>query len=489
METQALVHGLGAWSAGKGSLQQKLARALAQTIRNGAINPGMRLPSERTMAQALTLSRTTVIAAYDALRETGWLESRPGSGTWVSARSRAVAAARGAAHTGALAASPLLGLLAQHEGDGMIDFALGAPLPLMELPVELFTIPADEYASLVRDPRYHPLGVPTLRQAIAEYYSNAGLDTRPAQVLVTSGAQQAIALCAALYLQRGDSVLAEDPTYFGALDACRAAGARVAGLPVHASGVPPAILHDRITAGAPRLVYLTPSFQNPTGAVMPAQARSEVCRIAREFGVPIIEDSTFADLALDGSLPPPLAAYAGDAPVITIGSLSKLLWPGLRVGWIRAAEPVVERLARVKSAFDLGSPLIPQAIAVRLLGSIDEARRLRRNQLKPRRDLLAGLLRKHLPTWKFRVPGGGLFLWVKLPEGDARELAQAALRHGVVILPGPAMSPTGGHTDFLRLPFLAEPATLRMGLGRLSAAWRDYQSTDRRERQQSVALV
>jgi DNA-binding transcriptional MocR family regulator len=449
----------------------------------------MRLPSERSLAQALRLSRTTVIAAYDALREARWAESRPGSGTWVSATSPAVAAARGAAHIGALAASPLLGLLAQHEGDGLIDFALGAPLPLTELPVELFTIPADEYAALVRDPRYYPLGIPSLREAIAEYYSKAGLDTRPSQVLVTSGAQQANALCAALYLQRGDSVLVEDPTYFGALDAFRVAGARVAGLPVHGGGVPPSILRDRITAAAPRLVYLTPTFQNPTGAVMPAAARGEVARMAREFGIPIIDDGTFADLVLEGSPPPPVAAYVRDAPVITVGSLSKLVWPGLRVGWVRASEPIVERLARLKSAHDLGSPLIPQAIAVRLLGSLDEARRLRRKQLKPRRDLLSALLGKHLREWTFRVPTGGLFLWVKLPEGDTREFTQVALRHGVVILPGPVMSATGIHTQYLRLPFLAEAETLRAGVSRLSAAWREYQSTDRRERQQGVAIV
>jgi DNA-binding transcriptional MocR family regulator len=488
MDVQSLVHQLGVWSTGKGSLQQKLARALARAIRYGTVSPGVRLPSERTLAQALTLSRTTVIAAYDALRETGWLESRKGSGTWVSAGSP-VAAARGAAHAGALAASPLLGLLAQNEADGLIDFALGAPLPLAELPVELFTVPPEQYAALVGDHRYYPLGLPGLRHAIAHYYAAAGLETKPAQILVTSGAQHAIALCAAAYLQRGDSALVEDPTYFGALDAFRTVGARVSSLPVGVDGVEPSALRDRITATAARLVYLIPTSQNPTGAMMPPAARKEIVRIAREFGVPVIDDCTFVDLTLDGSAPPPLASYAADAPVITIGSLSKLLWPGLRVGWVRASEPVIERLARLRSAVDLGSPLLTQAIAVRLLGVIGEARRLRREQLKPRRELLAGLLRANLSEWKFRTPAGGLFLWVELPDGDAREFAQVALRHGVVILPGPAMSATEAHARCIRLPFLAEPETLKTGFGRLAAAWRDYQSGDRRERQQSVAMV
>jgi DNA-binding transcriptional MocR family regulator len=488
MEAHSLVHLLSVWSVGKGPLQQKLARALARTIRHGTVSPGTRLPSERTLARALTVSRTTVVAAYDALRETGWLESRPGSGTWVSAGSPVVAA-RGTTHAGALAASPLLGLLAHHEEEGLVDFALGAPLPLTELPVELFTIPSEQYTALVHDYHYYPLGIAALREAIAEYYSTAGLDTKPAQILVTSGAQHAIALCAASYLQRGDSALLEDPTYFGALDAFRTAGARVSSLPVGLDGVPPSVLRDRITATAARLVYLTPTFQNPTGAVMPAAARKEIGRIAREFGVPVIDDCTFVDLVLEGAVPLPLAAYSRDTTVITIGSLSKLLWPGLRVGWVRAAEPVIERLTRLRSALDLGSPLITQAIAVRLLANIDDARKLRRLQLKPRRDLLAALLRAHLHDWKFRLPGGGLFLWVELPDGDAREFAQVALRHGVVILPGPAMSAAEAHARCVRLPFLAEPETLRIGVGRLSTAWRDYRSGDRRERRQSVAIV
>ncbi len=489
MEVDSLVRSLGPWPSGKGPLQQKLARALMRAIRNGTVSPGLRVPSERTLAQALTLSRTTVIAAYGALREAGWLESRPGSGTWVSARSPAVAAARGAAHLSALASSPLLGLLAHREEDGLIDFALGAPLPLAELPAELFTLPADQYAALVRDHRYYPLGLPALRQAVAAYYSAAGLDTNQEQILITNGAQFAIALCAASYLQRGDSVLVEDPAYFGALDAFSTAGARVSPLPVGADGVAPALLRDRIAATAARLVYLSPTFQNPTGVVMPAQARKEVGRIAREFGVPVIDDRTFAEIALDGAAPPPLASFVRDAPVITIGSLSKLLWPGLRIGWVRAAEPVIERLARLRSALDLGSPLLTQAIAIRLLGSLDEARRLRRAQLKPRRDLLAALLHRHLPEWKFRIPGGGFFLWVKLPDGDAREFAQTALRHGVVLLPGPSMSATGGYSRFFRLPFLGEPQTLRTGVACLSAAWREYQSADRQEQRQSVAIV
>ena len=471
---------LGAWSVGKGALQHKLAHGLTQAIRFGLINPGIRLPSERKLAQALKVSRTTVVAAYDELRESGWLESRPGSGTWVSAKSRLVAAARGAAQAGALAGSPLLGLLAQRDSEDMVDFALGSPMPLRELPFELFTLPAEEYRALVHDRLYHPLGMLALREAIAAYYRKSGFPTTAEQILVANGAQQAIALAAALYLQRGDSVLVEDPAYFGALDIFRAAGARIAPLPVEEDGVPPSALRDRIAATAARLVYLTPTYQNPTGAVMTRAARKEVCRIASEFGVPVIDDGTLSDLVLEGSPPPVIAAHAPEAPILTIGSLSKLICPALRVGWLRASVPVIERLARMKGALDLGSPPLTQAIAVRLMGVVEEARRLRRAELRPRRDWAAAMLRERLPRWTFRVPQGGVFLWVKLPAGDAREFAQVALRHGVVILPGPTMSIAEQHAQRVRLPFLAEPDTLRTGIHRLAAAWKEYQATDRR---------
>jgi DNA-binding transcriptional MocR family regulator len=475
MQAHELVSQLGPWSAGKGPLHRKLAHALIEAVRHGALNPGIRLPSERDLAHALTISRTTVVGAYEALREGGWVESRTGSGTWVS-RSRVVAAARGAAQAGALAGSPLLGLLSSRNGEDLVDLVLGAPLPLAGLPLDLFSLPAEDYAALVNDPRYYAFGLPALRQAIASYFARAGLETRPEQILVTNGSQQGISLCAALYLERGDSAVVEDPAYFGALDAFRAAGARIMGVALEAEGVAPATLRQRIIATSSRLVYLTPTFQNPTGVLMPRAARKEIARIAADLGVPIIDDGTFLDLAFEGSPPPPVAAFAPDAPVITLGSLSKLIWPGLRIGWVRAPEAIVERLARLKSAIDLGSPLLTQAIAVRLLGRIEMIRKLRWQQLKPRRDLLAALLRERLSAWDFRLPSGGLFLWVKLSRGDARELAQTALRHGVVILPGPLMSPTERYAGYIRIPFIGEPETLKKGIRRLAAAWRDYQS-------------
>ena len=489
MNPSAVARQLGLWSNGKGSLQQKLARALMEVIRHGDIAPGVRLPSERAIAAALKISRTTAVAAYDALRELGWLESRAGSGTWVCVRSAAVEAARHSAQDSVLAASPLLGLLDQRGDEDIVDLALGTPFPLPGIPPEQFVLPGSEHAAMLQDRGYYPFGLPALRAAIAAEFAKAGLATRRDQVLVTNGAQHAFMLCAMLCLQRGDTALLEDPAYFGAIDACRAVGARIATVPVGPGGASPSAIRGRITATGARLVYLTTTFQNPTGGVMPLAARKDMARVVAEFGVTVVDDRTMADLVLEGAPPPPLAAFSGEQPVLTIGSLSKLLWPGLRVGWIRGPEPIVQRLARLKSAMDLGSPITTQAVAVKLFDRLDEVRALRRQQLRPRRDYLVERLREGLPEWTFRVPSGGLFLWVKLPAGDAREFAQFAARHGVIALPGSTLSADESHTAHLRLPFLADIETLARGVDRLAKAWNLYQPRARTHRPAAVAVL
>jgi DNA-binding transcriptional MocR family regulator len=450
--------------------------------------PGARLPSERRLAEALTLSRTTVVAAYDSLHEAGWVERRAGSSTRVSPTSPVVLAARAAARATALVSSPLLDLLG-HEDHGLVDFALGAPLPLASLVLDDLELSRAEYAAAMADGHYHPLGLPALREAIAASYTAAGLETDARQVLVTTGAQQAINLCAMAYLQRGDTVLVEDPTYFGALDAFRLVGARLASAPAGPRGADPTLLRTRTVASAPRLIYLSPTFQNPTGGVMPPAARERVAALALETGVPVVEDATLADLALDGAAPKPLAAYASEAPIITIGSLSKVAWPGLRIGWVRGPISLIPTLARVKSVMDLGSPSLTQAVAVRLLAHVERIRTLRRGQLRPRRDTLVRLLRRALPEWRFTVPAGGLFLWVELPSGDAQEFAQVALRRGVVIVPGTVFSHEGQYERFVRLPFLAEPEVLEAGVERLRAAWEDYRAAGTRRAAAAVAMV
>jgi DNA-binding transcriptional MocR family regulator len=478
MQIQKFVSLLGVWTGGKGPLHGKLARAIQTAVALGSLPPGIRLPAERSLADALKLSRTTVVTAYNGLRSENWVESRQGSGTYVCARSPVVHAARHAEQASRLASSPLLGMY-RYDPATFIDLALGTTFSLTAMPSELYQLPEEEHQALLHERLYHPMGLPALRDAIALHYTKAGLATKPEQVLVTNGAQQGISLASLLYVQRGDTVLIEDPTYFGALDVFRNAGARMEPLPVGKDGVAASHFRERLRATGARLTYLTPSFQNPTGSVMPQAARRAVARASEELGAPIIEDESLVSIGFDGASPAPLAAYSETAPILTLGSLSKLMWQGLRIGWVRASEGTIERLCRLKISLEIGSPLWTQSVAVRLVEAIPLAQKLRRAQLMPRRDLLAGLLRKRLSDWEFQLPTGGLFLWVKLPSGDARELAQVALRHGVVILPGSAASPVEGYINFVRIPFLAEPETLRAAVDRLAAAWRDYRESGR----------
>jgi DNA-binding transcriptional MocR family regulator len=420
------------------------------------------------------VSRTTVVSAYDLLREDDWAESRPGSGTWVQPVSGSRSSRRQDILARSLSRNPVFETLLTGP-NSMIDFSRANSGNPEGLDPELFAIQGDDLAQLLGQPGYAPMGLMALRRAIADRYTCTGVPTTPDQILVTTGAQQAISLLATLYVQRGDNVIIDNPTYVGALDAFRAAGARLIPVPVERDGVRVDILRGLLAAARPQIVYLMPSFQNPTGAVLGHEQRREVARMAAESGTAVIEDNTLADLALDGEAPPPLAAHApSDAPVITIGSLSKLFWAGLRVGWVRAPESIVVRLARLKVVADLGSSVLPQVIAARLIPQTDHVKELRRRELLPRLDLFGGLLGELLPTWSWTRPTGGTFLWVRLPYGHAGEFAQLALRYGVIVTPGTTMSVDESHTDYFRLPFFQHPDNLREGANRLARAWDAY---------------
>jgi DNA-binding transcriptional MocR family regulator len=224
-------------------------------------------------------------------------------------------------------------------------------------------------------------------------------------------------------------------------------------------------------------MYLTPTYQNPTGAIMPESTRQAVAAMADEFGIPVIEDHTLSELSMEGSPPGLIARHSKSGTVLTVGSMSKLFWAALRVGWVRGPVAAITQLTRVKTGADLGSPLMTHAIAAQLLTVLDQAKEIRREQLLRRRDLLASLLRERLPDWEFIEPRGGLFLWVRLPSGDARSFAQSAARHGVAVTPGSIFASDESNADHLRIPFVLDEESLGVGVNRLTAAWEEYQGS------------
>lgn len=466
-----IIQDLGHWSARSGPLYKRLAEALRAAVDRGDLPASTRLPPERALAQHLGLSRTTVVMAYDVLRADDVLESRQGSGTWVR---QAPDSTQWMDH-GPVGAKPdptVRGLTIGREQ--VVDFTCGCLPPLPGVVERAVAEIQKDLTAATRDHGYGALGMFRLRQAIARHFERQGLPTHESQILVTNGAQQALGLVAALVLERGSGALIESPTYLGAMDVLTAAGARLIPVRVGVEGARIEALHTLAHRRLARLAYLTPTFHNPTGTVMPEGERREVARLAAETNLPVIEDLSLADIALEEPPPRPIAAWAGRAPIVSIGSMSKLFWAGLRVGWIRASEALIARLAGLKVATDLGTSVVSQLAAAYLLDRSVEIQKRRRQQVLERRDVLMRVLRERLPSWTWQRPKGGLSLWARIPHGDTRTFAQQALRQGVALLPGPTTSPDDGHTEHLRLVFVHEPPMIREGVDRLARAWKAY---------------
>jgi DNA-binding transcriptional MocR family regulator len=318
------------------------------------------------------------------------------------------------------------------------------------------------------------MGLDVLRTAIARSYAERGLPTDPDQVMVTGGVQHALDLLLRLLVAPGQRILVETPTYPNALTAFGASRGRIASYALGVDGWDGDLLLATIRAAQARLAYLIPDYHNPTAHLMPAALRERLPGAAHAAGTDLVVDESFVDLCLDGPPPPPsVATYDRTARVLAIGGMSKPFWGGLRIGWIRAAAPLVGRLAAVRVGMDMASPVLDQLVAARLLersGSVIEARR---EELRARRDTLVTALRSELPEWQFRVPAGGLCLWVELDAPVSTALARAVVELGVRLVPGPRFGADGTMERFLRLPFTLPAADLVEAVHRIAAARTD----------------
>jgi DNA-binding transcriptional MocR family regulator len=436
-----------------------LARAIGALILDGRIALHVRLPAERELAAALHTSRATVTAAYDLLRGDGYAHSRQGAGTWT-------ALPRGSALSGVTRV--------QRTPDTTIDLARAAPgLPEQVLADALARV-APRLAEHAHTPGYHPYGLPELRAAVADRFTRRGLATVPDQILVTSGAQHALTLVLGLLCGPGDRVMVENPTYPNALDAVSRARLRTVPVPVTGAGWDIEAVEATLRQAVPRLAYLVPDFHNPTGCLMPGHERERVLRAAGRAGTWLVVDETLAELALDVTAPPPFASHAGaggSGQVVTIGSMSKTHWGGLRIGWLRAPAALVAELAAQRVATDMGGSVLDQLLALDLLARADGLLPSRLDELRVRRAALADALAEYLPQWSWRLPPGGLSLWVDLGEPIASALARQALGHGVRIEGGACFATDPGlFAQRLRVPYTTPPDTLREAAHRLSVA-------------------
>ncbi|MCI4061758.1 PLP-dependent aminotransferase family protein [Micromonospora sp. R77] len=462
---------LGQWHALPGRRRSPDYAALAAAVRgllaDGRLPLGVRLPAERELAEALRISRTTVTAAYRELRESGHLASRRGAGSWTMLPGNHRMASTG--------------LWTPQDDRDMIDLGVAA----LAAPPQL--VPAAR-AAIEDLPRYlggagyHPTGIIELREAVARSYTARGLPTSPEQIMVTSGTQHALDLVLRLALSPGGGVLVESPTYPNALAALAARRARVTthGLAADGTGWDADLLLGSIRQGRPKLAYLIPEFQNPTGHLMPTELRERLVGAAHAAGTDLVIDESFVDLPLDGTeLPPPVATFDRHSRVISIGGMSKPFWGGLRIGWVRASAPQVQRLAAARVGVDMASPVLDQLVAVHLLADAPAIVAARRTQLATQRDALIEALAQRLPDWRVTAPRGGVTLWVELDGPISSALARAAEETGVRLAPGPRFGLDGTLERFLRLPFTLPAADLAEAVGRLAAVRYDLDRAGR----------
>ncbi len=386
-----------------------------------------------------------------------------------------------AARARAIGGSPVRDILAVTARPEVINFAGGLPAP------ELFdaTGIAAAYQAVFAETPAPALqyatteGEPVLRAALAERTSVRGLPTDADDLLVTTGSQQALSLLATALLEPGDVVLVESPCYLAALQVFAFAGARVVGVPSDSDGLDPEALDELVVRERPKLLYTVPTFQNPTGRTLPAARRAAVAAVAARRGLWIVEDDPYGELRFEGERLPWIAAHEGAADrTVLLGSFSKVMAPGLRLGWLRAPGALLRACVVAKQAADLHTPTVNQLAAARYLADNDLDAHVAgvAAVYRERRDAMLGGLANSLPegsSWE--RPEGGMFLWARLPESyDTTELVSRVLRQNVAYVPGAPFYAGEPDRSTMRLCFVTQtPEEIREGLRRLGEGLRD----------------
>nr|WP_236656582.1 PLP-dependent aminotransferase family protein [Streptacidiphilus jiangxiensis] len=469
MGAAQLDRALGDWQrADAGPAYRALAGGLRTLVLDGRVPVETRLPAERELSTTLGVSRTTVAAAYELLRTEGFLSSRRGAGSWTALPAgRPMPAGGLSPHTAGVVPGP---------GE-VIDLgvaAMSAPEPWL---TDAMTAAVAELPAWTRTHGDFPAGLTPVRQAVADSYTARGLPTGPEQIMITTGAAGGLSLLLRQLLGPAERVAVESPSYANALQAMRFAGGRAVPVPLLREGWDLDAWARTLRDAAPRLAYLIPDFQNPTGLLMSEDERRALVAAARSTGTLLVADETMVEMCLDPDLatrmPRPLAAFDRGGSVVTLGSAGKTFWGGLRIGWIRAAPELIRRLATDRASLDVSSPVVEQ-LAVRHLLSpevLPEVLAHQRARVRVQRDALVEAVRELLPGWTFRLPQGGLSLWVRNDAGlSGSALATTAERHGVWIGSGPRFGVDGVLERFVRLPFSQPPEVSREAVRRLATA-------------------
>jgi len=460
-----------------------LVELLESAISRGDLPSGARVPPERELASRLRISRTTVVSAYRELESRGLLRGYVGRGTFVCAApdpSGAPFAWRGKIASAALRSSDsILRDTLRHSYDArLLSLAAGEPA------IDCFPTAAFQQAldySIKREGfavwRHGPTeGQPQLRDAISERF---GVPSE--SVLVLAGAQQGLDLLARCLIDPGDAVIVERPGYLGAIQSFNAAGAKLIGWDV--AGADMDELEDLLVRYRPKLIYTNPTFQNPTGVTMPIRARRELLKLAERYRVPIVEDATYGELYFGDAPPPSLRELDTQNIVIHLNSFSKVLAPGLRLGWLSAAPSIIEQMAIIKQRLDPHTQNLVQFALARLIrdGSFDAHLKTLRSEHARRCALMVASIQRHMTpgALRFARPQGGLYLWCRLPIGiGSRALLDRALAAGVAFVAGHAFYPDPAGESELRICFSSVvPDSIDQAVSRLSRSLSDVMGT------------
>ena len=439
-------------------LYRTIADAVIRDIRKSRYVEGERLPPSRDLARTFEVNRATVHQALQVLKREGWIETNRGGGTRVAARSAAPPRLAPAPGWDRIASSLLSRILvepppAEASPKGALDLSRLAP--------DERDFPADAFAALLAEVAHDgallaygsPFGYRPLRESLAERLRRRGIPADADSILIVNGAQQGLDLITRALVDPGDPVAVEVPSYSLALSLLRAHRARLLGVPLDGEGPEPGALAQAL-AERPKFLYTIPDFHNPTGLLSSPRRRVDLVEKAAAAAVLVVEDAFDADLLVEGELPPPLAALA-PAHVVHLGTLSKALFPGVRVGWISAPREFVHRLAALKRVGELTSPLVLQA-AVNLFlarGEYDRHLARTRARLKGRLALAHRVIRERFPVGtRCERPSGGWVLWIELPPGvPGRALASAARDKGVLVSAGAEFRPDQADIPALRV--------------------------------------
>lgn len=464
-------------------IYRQLIRSIRMQIESGDLPAGARLPASRTLAKNIDVSRISVVNAYAELRAEGYLSAHAGRGTFVAKDSSA--AATSASPTQATGSNlpdhSMRDMMRLARRAGVINFSHGAPppefFPMAQLRDALnIVLERDGARALTYEVAE---GYTPLRSAVRDYVSALGIQTRTDNVLITGGAQQAIDLVIQALVAEGETIVTSNPTYIGLIDIARTRRIQIQGIHTDEYGIRIDCLEQYLMENSPKLIYVQPSFLNPTGQVMPLHRRRQLLNLANDYNIPVLEDAVYYEFRFEGEPLPPLKALDETGVVIHVSAYTKMLLPGMRIGYLIADHAYHERLVRVKQAADISTSGLNQRAIHLMLQRGVIAQQLERNnrELRRRRDTALRAAEEYLPQGThWTVPQGGLYLWMKLPKNGptAPELFIAGVQHGVAFALGNIFYLNGGGNYHMRLNYgLQMPEIIEEGMQRLGRAWRN----------------